>query len=268
MVEEQPPFEEEPEMHEPEPEPVELGLRGGNRTAANLTKPLAATKLRQKHHKSKKSMRQSKVKSEHESKGKYKHQPEHKSTRKSKRRTSSKHSFIGLESDETETETTQVSGPSFLQTVQRHLQRGQKDCMDSCGAFEESLARCLATILFEPGRIATMGGAPGSSGSEPFLGAPSPAMPPQCSGVGTNCVPDLPIQYQRCVSQKPLSQCALLKDHMDECKDCPQLSENSLSEYHTFVGGCMDQLNAYWQATHPMAKTAALPRAGGCDVHR
>lgn len=50
-------------------------------------------------------------------------------------------------------------------------------------------------------------------------------------------------------------------------EDCPQLSENYLSHYHSFVGGCMDQLNAYWAATAPSAAAAAIPGAAGCTVH-
>lgn len=138
------------------------------------------------------------------------------------------------------------------------LQQG-KDCNSSCSNFQESLSSCVATILFEPGKVAVMG-APGHT---------TPAPPPAyCAGNAT-CLPDLAIHYQRCVakSKKPSKDCQALKMQMADCKGCPELQSGYLSQYHTFVGGCMSQLNAYWQATHPQAGIAALPGSAGCSVH-
>lgn len=133
-----------------------------------------------------------------------------------------------------------------------------KDCMSSCTNFQESLTSCVATILFEPGKVAAMG-IPDKS---------KPAAPAHCTAKA-GCMPDLKIQYQKCISKatSPGKDCQTLKASVSDCKDCPQLGENALSLYHTYTGGCMDQLNAYWQATHPSAKEAAVPGAAGCAVH-
>lgn len=135
-----------------------------------------------------------------------------------------------------------------------------KDCEKSCGNFQDSLTKCVAMILFEPGKVAAMGAPSGKAPPKP---------PAHCSSKGTSCLPELPINYQKCMAREddPTKKCKTLKTAMEDCKDCPALSENFLSHYHAFVGGCMDQLNAYHQATHPDAAAAAIPGAAGCKVH-
>lgn len=133
------------------------------------------------------------------------------------------------------------------------------DCQTSCSNFQESLTECVAMILFEPGQVAAMG-----------IPEDGPTAPPPvyCRGEHTECVPDLQLQYQSCLTKthEP-SECKVLKTAVEGCKDCPQLSENYMSHYHAFVVGCMDQLNAYWQATNPAAGEAAILGATGCMVH-
>lgn len=133
------------------------------------------------------------------------------------------------------------------------------DCLASCKNFQRSLSSCVSTILFEPGKLAGM--APQKQETS--------KLPSQCSARNTVCMPDLTIRYQKCLARaaKPQKTCDVLKAHVDMCKDCPQLGDNYVSHYHAFVGGCMDQLNAYWQATHPEAGLAAIPGASGCAVH-
>mmetsp|Transcript_49788 Transcript_49788/g.115574 ORF Transcript_49788/g.115574 Transcript_49788/m.115574 type:complete len:267 (+) Transcript_49788:1-801(+) len=137
--------------------------------------------------------------------------------------------------------------------------QGARDCDLSCHNFQGSLSSCVATILFEPGKVAVMGA----------LGQDKPAPPSHCLARNTSCMPDLPVRYQRCVAKavKLHQECSALKAHVKDCSGCPQLEGTYVSEYHTFVGGCKDQLNAYWQATHPQAGMAALPEATGCKVH-
>mmetsp|Transcript_79356 Transcript_79356/g.202080 ORF Transcript_79356/g.202080 Transcript_79356/m.202080 type:complete len:251 (-) Transcript_79356:123-875(-) len=139
--------------------------------------------------------------------------------------------------------------------------QGAKDCEASCANFQKSLTGCVAKILFEPGQVAAMGA--------PKKGAPpAPAPPAQCTGNATSCVPDLPIQYQSCMVKNHPSKCKNLRAAVEDCKDCPALkNENAVSQYAAFVGGCMAQLNAYWQATHSSAGGYAIPGAKGCTVH-
>jgi hypothetical protein len=141
------------------------------------------------------------------------------------------------------------------------------NCMGSCANFQESLASCVGTVLFEPGQMATMGG--GSTDS-------APPMPEHCAAANSTCLPDLPVKYQACVSNKakvllnradPHDHCEQVVADYDECRNCPQLQGNFASEFHTFIGGCMDQLHAYHQATMPAQGTAAIPGANGCKVH-
>lgn len=144
-----------------------------------------------------------------------------------------------------------------------------KDCMSSCQSFQESLSTCVGTIMFEPGQLAVMG--PKKSATKP---------PEVCTGKKTPCMPDLPIKYQKCHSMKTHKvlghkegkdydedACKMIMSDYDDCKNCPALNEAGGTAYATFVGGCMDQLNAYWQATHPSAGVHALPGATGCPVH-
>merc|ERR1719436_1049525 len=127
-------------------------------------------------------------------------------------------------------------------------------------------------ILFEPGKVANMkdvkvGGLQASS---------------FCTAKDTKCLPNLPVESQKCLLHKtkkyldkdhvvPVeweTHCKSVEIDLEDCKDCPQLHEEYTGHYHSFVGGCMDQLNAYWQATHPAAgKGVAIPGAAGCTVH-
>mmetsp|Transcript_55871 Transcript_55871/g.149564 ORF Transcript_55871/g.149564 Transcript_55871/m.149564 type:complete len:289 (-) Transcript_55871:87-953(-) len=147
------------------------------------------------------------------------------------------------------------SAPSGVATL---LQEG-RDCNSSCSNFQESLSSCVATILFEPGKVAVMG-VPSQT---------TPAPPAHCAAANATCMPDLPIRYQKCVAKaaKPSKDCQVLKTEMADCKGCPEVESGFLSQYHVFVGGCLSQLNAYWQATHPQAGVAALPGSSGCSVH-
>jgi hypothetical protein len=147
----------------------------------------------------------------------------------------------------------------------------QGDCLKSCENFQSSLSSCVATIMFEPGKVANMG--------IPKQGGPAPAE--ICTKKDTPCMPDLPINHQKCLGHKTkkvldrsykipdeVSQsCKLMKLSMEDCKKCPQLQDKFQSQYTAFTGGCMDQLNAYWQATHPQAGETAIPGATGCTVH-
>lgn len=134
------------------------------------------------------------------------------------------------------------------------------DCMQSCENFQNSLTSCVATILFEPGKVAAMG-IPSNK--------PEPKAPAICTATKTSCMPDLAVRYQKCISSAgKLSECKKLKVEVEECKDCPTQQQNFQSHYHSFVGGCMDQLHAYWAATHPRHGAAvAIPGATGCKVH-
>jgi hypothetical protein len=146
-----------------------------------------------------------------------------------------------------------------------------KECEASCKNFQESLSSCVATILFEPGKVNAMGLPKGKA----------PAPPAHCVEKDSPCMPDLPVQYQKCmvhktkkalnrdhkVAEEDERRCNMIKMDMEHCKDCPQAKGGFQSQYTAFVGGCMDQLNAYHQATHPQAKIAAIPGAKGCTVH-
>jgi len=145
------------------------------------------------------------------------------------------------------------------------------DCVKSCGKFQESLSTCVATIMFEPGKTAAMG--------VPKKGGKAPAA--ICTQKDSPCMPDLEINHQKCLGHRTkkvldkgykipdgISQgCKFIKMNLKDCKKCPQLKQNGQSEYAAFTGGCMDQLNAYWQATHPGAGKSAIPGATGCKVH-
>jgi hypothetical protein len=145
------------------------------------------------------------------------------------------------------------------------------DCLKSCGNFQSSLSNCVATIMFEPGKVAAMG--------IPKKGGPAPAE--ICTKKDTPCMPDLAVNHQKCLGHKTKSvldrsykipdevsqSCKFMKLNMEDCKKCPQLQDKYQSQYATFTGGCMDQLNAYWQATHPEAGKTAIPGATGCTVH-
>lgn len=142
-------------------------------------------------------------------------------------------------------------------------------CLKSCGKFQDNLSNCVSKILFEPGQISAMG-----------LGAGGKTPPSHCTLKDTPCTPDLPVRSQQCWRHKTREvlydakvpgdiekECKMIKSDMETCKDCPSLSSTGASEYLAFSGGCMDQLNAYFAASHPDAKEAALPGATGCQVH-
>jgi len=148
----------------------------------------------------------------------------------------------------------------------------ENDCLKSCANFQSSLSSCVATIMFEPGKTAAMG--------LPKAGAKAPAE--ICTKKDSPCMPDLEINHQKCLGHSTkrvldkgykipdeISQgCKMIKMNLEDCKKCPQLAAaNSQSAYAAFTGGCMDQLNAYWQATHPEAGKSAIPGATGCTVH-
>jgi hypothetical protein len=161
---------------------------------------------------------------------------------------------------------------SFAQLRGKAKSSDSKDeCVKSCDNFQSSLSMCVAKIMFEPGQVSAMGSSDSSNASPPAI----------CTEKDTPCVPDLAIKHQKCLGHKTKATlddtytipkaiedaCALIKSDLDDCKTCPQLDEDSQSEYAAFTGGCMDQLNAYHQATHPNAGDAAIPESKGCQVH-
>lgn len=146
------------------------------------------------------------------------------------------------------------------------------DCVASCENFQKSLSSCVATIMFEPGKTAAMG-------LKKKGGAPAAAI---CTKKDSPCMVDLEINHQKCLGHKTKKtldkayqvpdqveqDCKMLKMNLEDCKNCPQLKESGAqSAYAAYTGGCMDQLNAYWQATHPKAGASAIPGATGCKVH-
>jgi hypothetical protein len=162
----------------------------------------------------------------------------------------------------------QDANSSAMGLIDMHTENA---CLKSCAKFQESLTTCVANIMFEPGKVAAMG--------IPKKGGKAPAA--ICTKKDSPCMPDLEINHQKCISHKTKSvldkgykisdkissDCKFIKMHMEDCKKCPQLQEKYQSVYATFTGGCMDQLNAYHQATHPKAGKAAIPGAKGCKVH-
>jgi hypothetical protein len=157
--------------------------------------------------------------------------------------------------------------PGLLQVFKASGANEPDNCIPSCTKFQESLSSCVGTVLFEPGQMATMGG--GSSD-------PEPKMSENCKASNSTCLPDLPVKYQECISNKAKvvlkradehDHCAQVIEDYDECRNCPQLKGSFASQFHTFIGGCMDQLHAYHQATMPSQGEAAIPGAKGCKVH-
>jgi len=166
----------------------------------------------------------------------------------------------------------QLFNPSKAIAGLLHLDSSSSnDCLKSCGNFQKSLSSGVSKIMFEPGKVAAMG--------LPKQGGKAPAE--ICTKKDSPCMPDLPIKAQKCMGHKTKKVldksydipaeveqgCKFIKMNMEDCKKCPQVQGGSLSEYAAFTGGCMDQLNAYWQATHPKAGEAAIPGAKGCTVH-
>lgn len=161
---------------------------------------------------------------------------------------------------------------SFLQSHNAPSKSDKKHCLDSCASFQSSLSSCVATIMFEPGKVANMG----------MPEEDAPKGPEICTGKDTPCLPDLEIRAQRCILHKAKSklsaagrlqgkhevpdECGMIEMHMDDCKECPQITQTTQTQYAAFVGGCIDQLNAYYQATHPTGGKA-IPNETGCSVN-
>lgn len=150
------------------------------------------------------------------------------------------------------------------------------ECIASCNNFQKSLSTCVATIMFDQGRIAAMAGKPPAKGPKICETQPETPLEP------SPCFPNLPIQNQMCAKHRTAKilepsyeapegvaqSCKLIAEQMDECKDCPQLQGGYQTQYVAFTGGCMDQLNAYWTASnYGVAGEAALPSEQGCRVH-
>jgi len=68
------------------------------------------------------------------------------------------------------------------------------DCLASCNNFQKSLSTCVATIMFDQGRIAAMAGPP------PAKAPPAICEPQPLKGLASPCFPDLPIQDQKCLT--------------------------------------------------------------------
>jgi hypothetical protein len=164
-----------------------------------------------------------------------------------------------------------LNAAGFVQTNHSKVQHASHNaCMDSCKKFQDSLSTCVATLIFEPGKISVMKGK-------------KPAKEDQVCGT-TTCMPDLAVNYQKCSLIKAgkvigsstgekkepevAGGCKQIKKDWDDCKGCNKYKELGGSKYTSFVGGCIDQLNAYWQASHPQAGATSVPGAtGDCKVH-
>jgi hypothetical protein len=166
--------------------------------------------------------------------------------------------------------------PKFLQLASKpsaalafmHLQ-SRDACTKSCKAFQSSLSSCVATIMFDKGKL-----------SPPKMVKKKGAA--VCTMKNSPCLPDLAIQHQTCLRHRTAkvldnsykvpdddaAACKMIADNMEDCKDCPQLADDYSSHYVAFTGGCMDQLHAYWQATNfQAAGRFALPMGTGCQIH-
>eukprot|EP00419_Tripos_fusus_P000848 CAMPEP_0172672488 /NCGR_PEP_ID=MMETSP1074-20121228/11580_1 /TAXON_ID=2916 /ORGANISM="Ceratium fusus, Strain PA161109" /LENGTH=257 /DNA_ID=CAMNT_0013489685 /DNA_START=52 /DNA_END=825 /DNA_ORIENTATION=- len=161
-----------------------------------------------------------------------------------------------LKSPEKKAALLQQQEQSFLSA-----QRGASDCMKSCQSVQSSLSTCVATVLFEPGKVQLMG--------LPDKKRKEKKVPPQCEGESSPCKAELPVNYQKCMatSSKKGKDCEALKTNVNDCKGCPQMEAQYLTQYQAFVGGCLAQLNAYRTATHPKAGVAAIPGPKGCEMH-
>lgn len=147
-----------------------------------------------------------------------------------------------------------------------------KDCENSCANFKDSLSSCVANILFEPGKVASMGMPEESSAS----------VPSHCSSKDTPCLPALPVSHQKCIGQKTKAtlnheyeipedvkvDCDGIEENIDYCKDCPQMKESFSGHFTAYVGGCMSQLHTYYAATDPANGNAAVSIGeSGCKPH-
>jgi len=150
------------------------------------------------------------------------------------------------------------------------LNRSYEDksaCMESCKAFQSSFSGCVATILFDHGKLS------------PDLTHKNKG-PAICAEKDSVCKPDLAIRHQRCVKHRTAkvldntvapeevaTACKLIAEQMEACQDCPQLTDDYGSHYAAFTGGCMDQMHAYRQATAEQAGLAKMPsETGACKI--
>lgn len=146
----------------------------------------------------------------------------------------------------------------------------QTQCETSCTNFKESLSSCVAMLIFEPGKVAAMG--------MPKDSAPAPE---HCTQKHTPCMPELPLNHQKCIGHKTKSKisnyqvpddiasnCQKVKSDMEFCAGCPQLKGGNAGHYEAFVGGCMTQLHLYYAATDPSAGVAAINMGeNGCKPY-
>lgn len=140
-----------------------------------------------------------------------------------------------------------------LHLSNKSLASTTKGCQRSCKNFQESLSECVATVLFKKGQFATHDLVPND-------------VPAHCTEKDTPCLPHLKLKYQKCVAET-CSDIEKLKSEVDKCSECPNFGDQGTMKFQAYIGGCMDQLNAYHQATHPDAGPARLPGATGCQVH-
>lgn len=148
----------------------------------------------------------------------------------------------------------------------------KSECMVSCENWKRSFSTCVATIIFEPGKLANMGMA--------GKGDLRDKVPEICLQKETPCMPELAIHHQRCihhrthsilnadyhVTEEVYDTCKHIEEDFDQCKECPQLSENYKTQYAALTGGCLDQMHAYRQSTTPLDPNYGIPRESGCSL--
>lgn len=145
----------------------------------------------------------------------------------------------------------------------------KNSCMVSCENMFNNFATCVSTIVFEPGKLSNMG-MPSRKG----LRTKPPAI---CTMKDTPCMPNLAVRHQKCLHHRTSSvlnpsyhvpeedheMCHYIEKDFDECRDCPQLSEEYMTQYAAFTGGCMEQMHAYRRATGPQEPDVGVPRESG-----
>jgi len=154
------------------------------------------------------------------------------------------------------------------------LSQSKTKCVQSCENFKKTFSTCVSTIIFEPGKLTNMG-MPKKGGNL------RKKIPEVCTQEDTHCMPDLAIRYQRCKHHRTQSllnpayvvpddakdSCHFIEDDYEECKDCPQLSEDYLTQYAAFTGGCMEQMHSYRKAAQPLNAVSGIPReTGQCSI--
>lgn len=164
-----------------------------------------------------------------------------------------------------------VHKAAFLQASTQEIDA----CVQSCENFKQTFSTCVSTILFEPGKLVNMGMGQRRDGGL------RKSVPPACTG-DTHCMPNLAVKYQKCKhyqTQKLLNPelkvpvemeftCPFIEADYEDCKECPQLGEQYLTQYAAFTGGCIDQMHAYRQATAPPDSNFGIPREAGCSLSR